>query len=289
MTVVRRIRDGIIRYANLVDQTSRTSERAQMLQLIDQLEIGRGEVVTRRVDSRELRANGLLRGAALIHLDLVFRVSLTVEEILLTADQGVVLLATHPDAEDLPIGVIVAQPTTKLVRKRRELFRDVPRLDEAGTLMPFALAASPARLGAGAALVRAIMAECGQVASRPRVVTFSPLTGMRARVIRLVDEGWETGRRSRAATNPGVDLDLLRAQLLELLATDLLPETVPEPARSWLVGETGRFAASPDYQVGNFHRSMGASLVGLVNCADPRDSDALWSRAYFDHGRPEAA
>jgi hypothetical protein len=289
VTLVREIREGITRYAKLVDQTSRTSQRAQVLHLMDKLDLAPGRVVTRRVDGAELRADGLLRGAAVIHLDLVFRTSLSIEEILLTTDQGVVILATHPDAEDLPIGVIVAQPTTKLVRKRRELFRDVPRLDEAGTLMPFALAASPGRLGAGAALLRAIMLVCGQVASRPRVVTFSPLTGMRARVIRLVDQGWETVRRLQAATNPGVDFELLHAQLIELLSADLLPENMPEPARSWLIGETGRFAASSEYQVGNFHRAMGASFVGLVNCADPRDSDALWSRAYFDHGRPEAA
>ncbi len=287
--VLREIREGLTGYASLVDQVSRTSARARILHLLDDLGLERGDLATQRVTGRELRDQPFLRGAITIHLDLVFRSSLTLEEIVSTADHGMVFLAVREDLDGgIPIGVILAQPTTGLVRRRRDLFRAPPPLAEAGTLMPFALAASPPRLGAAAALFGAIMKECGELPSRPRVITLSPLTGMRARVIRLVDEGWDAVRRLASATHAEVDTDLLREQLLTLLGFQRLPAVVPQPARGWLEAEAQRYASASEYQVGNFHRALGASLVGVVTGADPADSDALWARAYFDHGRPES-
>ncbi len=281
----RAIREGAARYATLVDQPSRTTVRATVLHQLDQLKLPREALVTRRVSPAELRADPVLRGAAVIHFDLVFRSSVSVEEVIFTANTGLARVAYHPQLPDFPIGVALAQPTRKLVRVRAEIFeRDGPAVDEAPVLMPYAVAASPGRKGAGAALLRAILADAGALPSPPRVVTFSPLTGMRARVIRLVDDGaaWSAS----AAQHPGVNHALVREQLLALLGCEKLPDELPQPARGWLATEGARFAESPSYAVGCFHRAMGATLVGLTDGADPWDSDALWARAYFDYGVP---
>jgi hypothetical protein len=285
--IYRELREGVTRYANVVDQTSRTSIRARLLHLLDDLHLQREPVATRRVTGREARADSFLLGAVSVHLDLVFRTSITPEEILSTADHGLLLLAVRPDLDDLPIGVMLAQPTTGLVRHRRDLFYMPPPLAESGTMMPFALAATPPRLGAAAALFAAVMRACAELPSRPRVVTLSPMTGMRARLIRLVDDGWDAARAS-AGSLPGADPAVVRAQLFALLEAERLPAHIPEPSRGWLEAEAERFARSRDYAVGNFHRALGASLVGLAHGADPSDCDSLWARAYFDHGRPES-
>ncbi|HUH03918.1 MAG TPA: hypothetical protein VML75_18105 [Kofleriaceae bacterium] len=273
------IRDGAARYAGLTDQPSRTTERARLLHLLERLRLSRGApIITRRVSGAELRADPVLRGAAVVHLDLMFRSSVTADEVLFTANRGIVRLGFHSQLEDVPVGVVLAQPCRRLVRSRAELF-DVkgPQLGESSVVMPYAVAASPGRVGVGGELIRACIADCAKLSSPPRVVTLSTLTGMRARVIRMVDGVSPLDPRD-------ADSAVLRAQLLELLAVGEQPETVPEPARSWLAAENRLFAASTDYAVGNFHRAMGASLVGLSEGADPSDSDALWARAYFDYG-----
>lgn len=276
--------DGAARYATLVDQASRTTVRAEVLHLLDRLDLPTGSaIVTRRVTSAELRTDALLRGSAVIHLDLVFRSSVTASEISFTADNGIVRFAFHPELERFPIGVVLVAPVSKLVRRRAELFdRESPAMADAPVVMPYAVAASPGRLGAGAALIRAVIDDAAREGAKPRVVTFSPLTGMRARVIRLVDDAPAWAEVCAELTN--VDGAELRRQLLELLGHHVLPGHLPEPARSWLSAEGRRFADSTDYGVGNFHRAMGAGLVGLTDAADPHDSDALWARAYFDYG-----
>lgn len=257
--------------------------RAAVLHQLDQLGLVRaGPVVTRRVTGDELRKSAMLRGAAVIHLDLVFRSSVSALEIAFTADRGVVRFAYHPALDEFPIGVVLVQPVARLVRRRAELFDPAsPSMADAPVVMPYAVAASPARLGAGAALLRATIADAAEHGS-PRVVTFSPVTGIRARVIRLVDDppAWAEA----TAGLEGIDGTALRNQLLALLAHQQLPDIVPEPARTWLLAEGRRFAESREYAVGNFHRAMGAHLIGLTEAADPYDSDALWARAYFDYG-----
>ncbi len=259
--------------------------RATVLHQLDQLKLPREGLVTRRVSPEELRGDPTLRGAAVIHFDLVFRSSVSAEEVIFTARSGLARVAYHPRLPGFPVGIALAQPTRKLVRVRSEIFeRSGPSLEEAPVLMPYAVAASPGRKGAGAALLRAILDDAAALPTPPRVVTFSPLTGMRARVIRLVNDGAAWAEAS--AQHPGVDHALVREQLLALLSCEKLPDEVPQPARAWLAAEGARFAESPKYAVGCFHRAMGAALVGLTDGADPWDSDALWARAYFDYGVP---
>jgi hypothetical protein len=272
----------------MVDQASRTSLRAHLLFLIDQIELSRSEsVVTRRVDADELRADIALRGAVIIHLDLMFRSSLVAEEVLQTAERGVLRVAYHPQLSGFPVGVFLAQPTALVVRARAELFdRSAPRWGETDLVMAYAMATSPPRLGAGAQLFRDFLDDCRALDRTPRVVAFSPLTGMRARVIRIVDQRWPETEEALGKASPVVDPAQLRDQLLDLLAAGRLPDEIPEPAGGWLMAESERFAASVEYSVGNFHRSMGAELTGLALRADPDDSDSMWARAYFDYGVP---
>ncbi len=272
----------------MVDQASRTSLRAHLLFLIDQIELTRGQpVVTRRVDADALRADIALRGAVIIHLDLMFRSSVVAEEILHTAERGVLRVAYHPELSGFPVGVFLAQPTAHIVRTRSELFeRTAPRWGETDLVMAYAMATSPPRLGAGARLFSDFLDDCRALERTPRVVAFSPLTGMRARVIRIVDEGWSEVAQALGEAAPELDAGELREQLLELLAAGRLPAEIPEPAASWLSSESERFAASSEYSVGNFHRSLGAELHGLAERADPDDSDSMWARAYFDYGVP---
>src|SRR5690606_14456002 len=132
-----------------------------------------------------------------------------------------------------------------------------PPLADAPCVVVFALATSPPRLGAGAALLRDLRRRTGTGQAPARLVAFSPLTGLRARVIGLVDD--EEAWREHVASRPGLaGPEALREQLLDLLARDTLPDFVPEAAQSWLAAEAREFARSPTYVVGNFHRSMGA-------------------------------
>jgi hypothetical protein len=278
------IRHGAADYAGLVDQATRTSVRARVLHLMDSLELERDEAITtRRVSGDEVRFSRALRGAIVIHLDLVFRSSVSADEVLDTARRGIVRIAEHPRLPEVPVGVVLAAPTRRLAQQRAELFDpDGPALGASDVVMPYALAASPGRLGAGTKLLRAIVADCHALSRAPRVVTLSPLTGMRARVIRMVDDA-QVWTRLRA-DQPDVDCEMLRDQLLDLLGRGLAPEVLGEPSRSWLSSEARSFAEDDTYAVGNFHRGMGASLVGVCDSADARDSDAMWARAYFDYG-----
>ncbi len=282
--VARRMRSGAVAYATLTDQASRTMMRAEVLHLLHKLELGGpGKPATRPVESAELAASAQLRGAILMHLDLVFRASVSSEEIAFTAEHGILRVAEHTALEGFPIGVVLAQPTARLVRHRRELFDEAgPQLGASPLVMPYALAASPPRLGAGASLLRAVVADSAALASPARVVTFSPLTGMRARVIRMVDDG--VAWAASASAHQGFDLAAARTQLLDLLEISTLPGELPEPARTWLAVEARAFAESNSYAVGNFHRRMGAALAGLTEAADREDSDSMWARAYFDYG-----
>ncbi len=244
------------------------------------------DLTTRHVNPEDLSADAVLRGAIVMHLDLVFRSSVSANEVALTAEHGLVLVAMHPDLDGFPVAVVLASAAEQLLETRDQLFaapeRDFP---EADIVMPYALAASPRGLGAGRALLVEMIRRCGVVAEVPRVTTFSPLTGMRAHVMRCVDD---PGEWARVLSRDGeVDGKKLQRQLLDLLVFDRLPEEISDPARGWLRREATDFARSQAYRVGNFHRRMGAELVGVLEDADPGDSDSLWWRAWFDYGRAD--
>lgn len=280
----REIRAAAAEYATIADPTSRTSVRARVLQLIEALGLERGVITTRPVSAEILQSDTTLRGSILMHLDLVFRSSVTASEVMFTCARGFVRIAEHESLAGFPVGVLLALPTSHRVANRRELFaEDAPSLSTAPMMMVYALATSPPRLGAGAALLKSASDACSGLSRHPQLVAFSPLTGLRARLIRLVDD--EAAWTEAAAATEGIDTDLLRSELLDLLARATMPDFVAEPAKSWLAAEAREFAASEDYLVGNFHRSRGATLTGVADGGDPKDSDAMWARAYFDYGR----
>lgn len=280
--VAHEIVRGAQEYAATLEPSTRTSVRARVLALMDRFAFGEGTVAARRVSPEELSSNSLLRGAVQLHMDLVFRASLSSEELLFTAAHGWVYVATHSGFADFPVGVALALPARRIVRRMDELFAsEVVTLDDAGAVVLYSMATNPPRLGAGACLIDTLKGVASGLTKEPALVAFSPLTGMRARVIRLVDDpvAWsEVGR-----DGDGLDTSLLREQLYELLAMHSMPTEVPQPARDWLSAEAMRFAASSQYRAGSFHRSMGARLVGLAECGDPSDGESMWMRAYHEY------
>jgi hypothetical protein len=274
--VAAEIRAEAAEYAAVGDSASRTSLRARVLDLMDAVALSPGGVRVRALQEGELRGDPVLRGAVLMHHDLVSRAPLTSFEVAFTVTRGSVLVAEHPGLPGFPVGVALALPATRRPAHRRELFDDMgPIFERAELVVLYGLATNPARLGAGAALVRATKVEGRRSSRGPRLTAFSPLTGLRARVIRAVDD--PTVLRGHP------DEPALRDQLSELLGLSMLPPHLPDPARSWLAAEAQTFAADPSYKVGAFHRHMGASLAGVADLADEVDSDAMWSRAHFDY------
>ena len=283
---IRREADG---YAELRDRVQRTSSRARVLHLLDDLGLAPSAGLTvRKVTSESLAADSVMRGAIVMHLDLVFRSSVSAAELAFTAEHGVVLVTMHPDLEGVPVAVVLASAGSQLSETRAQLFGEPQcSLADADAVMPYALAASPGGLGAGRALLGELIRSCAAAAKPPRITTFSPLTGLRAYVMRCVDDPSEW---ARVVSRDGeVDGKKLQGQLLDVIALDQLPANIPDPARGWLRREATEFARSPKYKVGNFHRSMGAVLAGVLEDADPVDSDALWWRAWFDYGRADAS
>lgn len=263
-------------YAAVADASSRASLRARVLNLMDALSLERGAVRVRPVSEAELRGDAVLRGSVLMHHDLVSRSPLTSFEVAFTATRGTVLVAEHPGLPGFPIGVALALPAVARPAHRRELFDDGgPIFERAELVVLYALATNPPRLGAGAALVRAVKQEGRRSSRAPRLTAFTPLTGLRARVIRAVDDP--------SALEGREDAERLREQLSDLLALSLLPPHVPEPARSWLAAEARQFAEDPAFKVGAFHRHMNATLGDVADLADEVDSDAMWARAHFDY------
>jgi hypothetical protein len=211
-----------------------------------------------------------------MHHDLVSRAPLSSFEIAYTATRGAVLIAEHRELPGFPVGVALALPAAGRPAHRRELFDDSgPILERAECVVLYDLATNPPRLGAGRALVRATQLASRRASRIARLTAFSPLTGLRARVIRAVDDPVGLGDR--------VDAALLREQLSDLLGLAVLPPHVPEPARAWLIGEARAFAIDPTYRVGAFHRHLGAELAAVAEFSDDVDSDAMWARANFDY------
>jgi hypothetical protein len=284
----RQIRDGADGYAEIIDQATRTSVRARVLAALDDLELARdAELRVARVPPLRLQADAVLRGAILLHLDLVFRSSVSAQELAFTAERGLVMVAEHPQLDGFPVAVVLAAGVDALQERRAALFEPARRaFPDVDVIMPFALAASPSGLGAGRVLLAELVRSCGRLPKPPRVTTFSPMTGLRAHVIRCVDEPTQWGRVAERADD--LDVRALQEQLLGLLEHENQPARIPEPARTWLQREALVFASADGYGVGKFHRSMGAQLAGVLEAADRADSDALWWRAWFDYGRARA-
>lgn len=261
----------------------RASARAELLGLIDKLSLSRAPLRSERIETARFQQDALIQGAIRAHLDLAFRSPPDPGELMVVATRGITRVAWHPELEDFPIGVALALPARRLVESRAELLADDAPAQGAANLIVFALATHPPRLGAGSLLLRAVQGDSRRFSPPPQLFAFSPLIGLRAAVIRRVDD---PRRWAETLTeHPDLDGDALREQVLGALARDRAFDETPEPLATWLAGEARAFAASPDYTVGQFHLSQGAKLVGVCDRGDPRDSDAMWARALFDYGR----
>ncbi len=254
-------------YSFLIGETSRMSARAHHLHLIERADLPRPmRITTRRVMAWELRRRHRLAGAIRLQLDLAFRASFTPAEVLAVAERGIVRVAVHPNLGGYPIGVALAMPSDQLPDSRAALLGQASGRPP-DLMVPFAIATNPTGLGAGAALIRDIGNDCDELPSRPRMVAFAPLTGMRARVIQTADD-------PRSPAN-------LREQLRFLLRSAAQPATIPSSVESWLQDQADSYAASTRFMAGNFHRATGAELIGIAASADPDDCDAMWMRAHF--------
>jgi hypothetical protein len=169
-----------------------------------------------------------------------------------------------------------------MVRTRAELFDDDTTGLDAPVLVLFALATNPPRQGAAAALITSLISDCAELEPVPRLIAFTPLTGLRAALIGLVDD--DDAWSAHLATHPDIDGATLRHQICDALAIDTLSGPLPEPLRSWLVDAATRFADAPSFAAGAFHRGRGARLASVCEAADPGDADAMWVRVLFDYG-----
>jgi hypothetical protein len=275
----RDIHAGVVEYASVADRASRMSTRARVLGWIDKLKLEPKPLRTELVGERRLQEDQGLRGAVVMHLDLASRSAPTSSELLFTAATGRVAIAVHPDLPEFPVGVALLLPCEGLPKGRRSLFSDQgTSWDVASVCALYALATNPGGLGAG----RSLLEVCRRETRRDqRFVAYAPLTGLRARIIQLVDDpdAWQEGTGALS----GAERDELARQLADLLARTTLPDLLDEPALSFLAAEARTFADSPSYSVGRFHRHMGATLVGIDDGGDPSDCDAMWSRAYFEY------
>lgn len=226
--------------------------------------------------SFELQDNAGIRGALILHLDLSSRSAITSSELIFTASTGRVLVAEHPDLQGFPVGLTLLLPSAELPAGRRELFNKAGQGWGASPyVIQYAIATNPGRLGAGRALQEAARAATGTYS----LVAYAPLSGLRARIIQVVDDPvtWKAIASSFSAS----DAPALQQQLTDLLAHDTRPDLVDKPATSFLTAEARAFAAQPSYRIGEFHRRMGAKLVGVDDGGDPSESDSMWARAYL--------
>lgn len=249
-------------YCFLVSDTSRASARAELLRLGDSSILARPHrITTRRVMAWQLRHHHRLLGAIRMQLELGFRATFDRERIMDAAEHGIVRIAVHPQLDGFPLGAALALPAHALGIAAQPL---IPN----GAMIVFALACHPSGLGAGRALIDDLRHDCAELSSCPRLVTFSPLTGLRTRVIGAADD---------PATPPDV-----AAGLASLLRARRYP-VVSAPVAQWLRRAANAFASSPDYAAGRFHRATGARLRGVAAHSDSGDCDAVWMRAIFTY------
>ena len=268
---------GVAEYATLADRTSRLTLRARILKLIDKLEIEPKGLTVRTVGEQEIRDDVGMRGALILHLDLSSRSAITSSELIFTASTGRVLVAEHPDLLGFPLGLTLLLPAAELPVGRRDLFNRAGKgWGGSPYVIQYAIATNPGGLGAGRKLQEAARAQAGAA----KLVAYAPLTGLRARIIQIVDD--PTHWQSVARDLSDADASSLKRQLTDLLAHDSLPDFVDEPASSFLSAEARKFAEQPAYRIGKFHRHMGAELIGVDDGGDPSESDSMWARAYLE-------
>jgi|GEM_PF-5808986 len=255
-------------YSFLVGETSRASARAELLRLMAPAISQRPErITTRRVMAWQLRSPRLV-GAIRLQLELGFRATFTTDHIRDCAQRGIVRIAIHPDLE-FPIGAALVLPTSMLPHCRDDLVKAAVPAPRASHMVLHALACHPTGIGAGRALVDAIRHDCAELPSCPRLITFSPLTGLRAQVI-------------RAADDPATPSDV-RAGLSATLHTRRYPAAQPAAVAAWLRDTANTFASSANYAAGRFHRATGGCLEHVFAHADSDDCDAMWMRAVFQY------
>jgi hypothetical protein len=270
--------EGATEYASFADKGSRMTVRARILGLIDKLALQPKPLLIRRVTEEELRKDTAIRGALILHLDFASRSALTSSELIFTAATGRVLVADHPDLAGFPVGITLLLPSADLPAGRRSLFASKARgWGAEAYAVQYALATNPGGLGAGRALLTAAKSEAGSA----KLVAYAPLTGLRARIIQVVDD--DTTWKSVAAKFSEADAKVLLRQLTDLLARDTVPDFVDEPAATFLRTEADAFSKSSQYRVGEFHRHLGARLVGIDTGGDSTESDSMWARAYLEY------
>ncbi len=276
--VGRAIVEGATEYASFADRGSRMTVRARILGLIDKLALEAKPLLVRRVTEDELQNEVAIRGAIILHLDFASRSAITSSELIFTAATGRVLVAEHPDLSGFPVGITLLLPSAKLPVGRRDLFVSGARgWGAEAYAIQYALATNPGGLGAGRALLTAAKSEVGSA----KLVAYAPLTGLRARIIQVVDDQDTWNKVALKMTAD--DAKVLLRQLTDLLARDTLPDFVDEPAASFLSQEATAFSETASYRVGEFHRHMGATVVGIDNGGDSSESDSMWARAYLEY------
>lgn len=269
---------GAVEYASVADKSSRLTIRARIIGLIDKLALEPKPLKVRQVLESELISDTATRGALILHLDFASRSAITSSELIFTAASGRVLVAEHPDLPGFPVGITLMLPADELPVGRRDLFsRKGQGWGASKYALQYALATNPGNLGAG----RALMAHARREAGNAIFMAYAPLTGLRARIIQVVDDQatWAQVASGLAAQ----DANTLLRQLTDLLARDTLPDFVDEPASSFLKAEAREFARGAAYRVGNFHRHLGATFLGIDDGGDPSESDSMWARAYFQY------
>lgn len=270
-------------YASVSGPALRASVRAQLLGAIDKLELDAAPLRIERVSMADFQASAALRGSIRAHVDLAFRSPIDPVELMAVVTRGICRIAWHPGLDAIPVAVALALPSRRIIRARAELFADDSTALTAPILVLFALATNPPRLGAAAALLEALASDCAQLDPVPRLLAFTPLTGLRAELIGLVDD--DAGWRAQLIDRPDIDEILLRQQVRDALAVDERARPLDEPLRSWLLDVASDYADSDAYAAGEFHRGRGAELIGVCEGADPGDPDAMWMRALFDYGQ----
>lgn len=269
---------AVVEYATLADRASRMTVRVRLLGILDKLELAKKRLRIRRVTETELRENTGTRGALILHLDFASRSALTSSELIFTAASGRVLVAEHPDLPGFPVGISLLLPSAELPVGRRDLFAGHGRgWGQSPFVIQYALATNPGGLGAG----RALQDEARRQAGATRMIAYAPLTGLRARIIQVVDD--DATWTEVAADLSEDDARVLKRQLTDLLARDTVPDFIDEPAASFLSSEARAFAETPSYRVGEFHRHMGARCIGIDDGGDPSESDSMWARAYLEY------
>ena len=257
------LREGFLEYSTLVDMPSRMSLGVRMLIAFRKLELTPGAVTVRSISEAELLEDSATFGGLQYHFDLASRSPVSMSEFMASARYGAVQVAEHRDLPGVPVGAALAVPTKGIIPTRSQLVQKAVAGSEADTLVVFALATHPANLGAAAALMKAMSVY----AEEKRLVAFSPLNGLRARLIKLASSKPEDPELSKM-----------------LCATDM-PVGASKKFDSLLRSQGQVHASCNTYLVGNFHRHMGARLVDVGVGADPANSDAMWSRANFEYPR----